>query len=163
MDAPKGRYRVVEQDGRLVVIDNQSGEAVSPSISPPRQSAGPGASSRPVIASGKGALDTAADFLLAFAVHEWDGEGRAVVRWRWKEKGREKTWDAALDKDQQRRLGRGLLAFCAAPVFALVMIFGELGALALPVLAITGLFVARGVWKINRLMAETGARPDESA
>jgi hypothetical protein len=163
MDAPKGRYRVIEKDGRLIVIDNLSGDPVSSSMPPPRASGGPGASPRPVIAAGKTMVDTLADHLLELAVHEWDGEGRAVVRWRWKESGREKRWDAALDRDQQRRLGRGLLAFLAAPVFVIVMIFADLEALVLPILALTGLCVARGVWTINRLMAETGGRRDGSA
>lgn len=161
MDAPKGRYRVVEKDGRLIVIDNRSGAPVSPSMPPPRAGAGPGASSRPLIAPGKGALDTLADHLLAVALRKYDGQGRALVHWRWYENGVEKRWDAALDKDQQRRLGRGLLAFLAAPVFLLIVASAGLRALALPFLALAGLCVARGVWTIKRLMAETGAGPDQ--
>jgi hypothetical protein len=161
MDAPKGRYRVIEKDGRLVVIDNRSGAPVSPSMPAPRASGGGGASPQPVIASGKGIVDAAADALLTLAVHEWDGEGRAVVRWRWTQNDKEKRWDAALDKAQQSRLGRGLLAFLAAPAFVLVMIVFGPGALALPGFVLAALPVIWGVWTINRLMAETGAQLDD--
>lgn len=160
MDAPKGRYRVVEEDGRLVVIDNESGAPVSSSVPPP--AARPGAGPPLIVAPGKGAIDAAADALLGLAVHEWDGKGRAVVRWRSQGRnGREFRWDASLDKAQQRKLGRGLLAFGAAPLFVLITIFGDLGPLVLPGLALTALPVAWGVWSITRLMKETGANFDD--
>ena len=161
MDAPKGRYRVVEEDGRLVVIDNESGSPIS--SSPPPQPAGrPGSDPAPIIAPGKGVVDSAADMLLGLAVHEWDEKGRAVVRWRSQGKnGKEFRWDAVLDKAQQRRLGRGLLAFGAAPLFILVTIFGDLGGLILPGLILTALPVVWGVWTITRLMKETGANLDD--
>jgi hypothetical protein len=162
MDAPKGRYRVVEKDGRLIVIDNQSGAPASPSMPSPRASGRPGVSSQPVIASGTGAVDSIADHLVALAVRKWDGEGRAIVHWRWKENGREKVWDAALDKDQQRRLGRGLLALCTAPLFVLLVLVVDLDVLALPAFALMALPLVWGIWTIRRLMADTGARLDES-
>ena len=156
MDAPKGRYRVVEEDGRLVVIDNESGSRISSS---PQQAAGrPGADPPPIVAPGRGLVDAAADMLLWLAVHEWDQKGRAVVRWRSQGKnGKEFRWDAVLDKAQQRRLGRGLLAFGAAPLFVLALIFGDLEALILPGLFLTAIPVLWGVWSITRLMKETGA------
>jgi hypothetical protein len=118
MDAPKGRYRVIEKDGRLVVIDNETGAPLPSSIeSPPRSRSGrPGAlPAGPVAPRGPGAVDRAADVLLALAAREWDSQGRAVIGWEWRESGKVRRWDAALDEGQQRRLGRALLALIAAP------------------------------------------------
>ena len=42
MEAPKGRYSVVEKDGRLIVIDNQTGAAAASTTPSPR----PGTSGR---------------------------------------------------------------------------------------------------------------------
>ena len=46
MDAPKGRYRVEEKDGRLVVIDTATGARVSPDVPSPPGTA-PASPSRP--------------------------------------------------------------------------------------------------------------------
>ena len=160
MDAPKGRYRVVEKDGRLVVIDNATNVPLTPSIPPPRAASGASPGSRPAAAgpvvAGKGALDGAADALLALAVNRWDGEGRAVIRWRWKQNNQPRSWDALLDSSQQRRLGRALLCLAAAPLLFLALILA-----AQPWLA----FVADlpllfwGVRAIGRLQSETAGQP----
>jgi hypothetical protein len=125
MDAPKGRYRVEEKDGRLVVIDNHSGAPVSPSIPPPR-TGGPGAPPAPVVA-GTSALDGAADLLVRLSVQGWDPEGRAIVAWSWKEGGEARRWDAVLDPGQQRRLGRALLGVAAGPLLVLMAVVLGLG------------------------------------
>lgn len=156
MDAPKGRYRVVEKDGRLIVIDNRTGGPIPSSIGSPPD-ARPGrfpASPTPVAPAGPGPLDRAADFLLAVVVKEWDSEGRAVIAWESGDKGKGSRWDARLDEAQQRRMGRALLALCAVPVFVPFFIFGEgvllfFGALAtLPP-------VLWGAIALARLYAET--------
>lgn len=159
MDAPKSRYRIVEKDGRLVVIDNATGAPVSPP--PPRPAgaprSGPGGPA-PVIASGRSAVDGAADFLLALVTREWDGEGRAVIAWEWKESGRTRRWDARLDTGQQRRLGRALLAVAAFPLAILIFILFDGSArwvgvaLALPP-------VVWGVVAVRRLQRETAGQP----
>ncbi len=160
MDAPKGRYRVVEKDGRLVVIDNATNVPVTPSIPPPRAASRPGATSGPIaagpIAPGKGALDGAADALLTLAVNRWDREGQAVIRWRWTENNEPKSWDALLDSSQQRRLGRALLCLAAAPVLFLALIL-----VGLPWLSfLIGLpLLFWGVRSIGRLRTETAGQP----
>ncbi|HEX9947594.1 MAG TPA: hypothetical protein VGA98_08645, partial [Allosphingosinicella sp.] len=86
MDAPKGRYRVIEEDGRLVVIDNESGTPIPSSLVPPRRprpGRSPASPPVPVAPAGPGPLDRAGDFLLAVVAREWDSQGRAVIAWRW--------------------------------------------------------------------------------
>jgi hypothetical protein len=138
MDAPKGRYRVIEEAGRLVVIDNETGAPIPSSLAPPRPP-GPGRSSGsapgPVAAAGPGAVDRIADFLLACAADGWDPQGRAMIGWTWGETGKEQRWDARLDEAAQRRMGRALLALFAAPLFLVFLLFSDglgfaLGALA---------------------------------
>jgi hypothetical protein len=121
MEAPRSRYRVEERDGRLVVIDNGTGAPIPKGIAAPPFARGNSASPAPVV-HGKGAVDAIADFLLALAVKEWDGEGRAVIAWEWQQNGKTKRWDALLDADQQRRLGRAFLALFAAPVALLILL-----------------------------------------
>jgi hypothetical protein len=153
MEAPKGRYSVVEKDGRLVVIDNATGAPASKGISPPRPGR-PGTPPAPIVA-GKGAVDGVADFLLGIAAKDWDREGRAVIHWEWSGKGGTRSWDARLDTAQQRRLGRALLALSAAPVPILALIFLEGGASWLA----TALSLPPVIWgfaSIARLQSETG-------
>ena len=127
MDAPKGRYRVIEKDGRLVVIDNGTGAPIPSTIAPPQ----PGRTGHPVTLqpgpvepAGPGPIDRAAARLLALAVREWDPQGRAIVAWKWEVNGEERRWDAALDAPRQRRLGRALLALCSVPLVPLLLFFG---------------------------------------
>lgn len=156
MDAPKGRYRVVEKDGRLIVIDNQAGGPIPASIdSPP--GARPGGSSTspsPLAPAGPGALDRVADFLLAVVVREWDSEGRAVIAWESGDKGNGSRWDARLDEAQQRRMGRALLALCVAPILAILFIFGN-GAWLGFALLLTLPPVLWGAFGLARLYSET--------
>jgi hypothetical protein len=155
MDAPKGRYRVVEKDGRLIVIDNRTGGPIPSSIgSPPASRPGGAASPSPVSPAGPGRLDRAADFLLAVVVKEWDSEGRAVIAWKSGEGGRGSSWHARLDPPQQRRMGRALLALCAAPLFALFFIFGDGAAAGLGVF-LTLPFMLWGAFAMSRLRSET--------
>lgn len=155
MDAPKSRYRVVEKDGRLVVIDNATGAPASPPPPRPPGAGRPGAAGpAPLVAQGRGAIDGVADFLLALATREWDGDGRAVIAWEWKEGGRTRRWDARLDSGQQRRLGRALLGLGGIPLLVLAFIFGS-GAL-IWFAAIMGLPpLIWGVAAIRRLQRET--------
>lgn len=157
MEAPKGRYRVLEKDGRLVVIDNESGRPIPSTLAPPPP-AGPGRAasgpSSPAESGGPGPIERAADVLLAMAVRQWDAEGRAVIAWEWRSRGRKQRWDARLDRPQQRRLGRALLALCALPVFILAMILGEGALLGLPTL-LAFPFIAWGAIALVRLYHET--------
>jgi hypothetical protein len=157
MDAPKGRYRVVEKDGRLVVIDNETGSPLPSSIAPPptvRPGRSAAAPAGPVAPAGPGPLDRAADFLLTLVVKQWDSEGRAVIAWESGERGKGSRWDARLDEAQQRRMGRALLALCAAPVFGLFFIFGDGAASGFGAL-LTLPFVLWGAFALMRLRAET--------
>ena len=154
MDAPKGRYRVEEKDGRLVVIDTASGRPISPP-GPPSSGAAPGRGG-PIAPPPPGLADRLGRLLLHLAVSRWDEQGRAVVAWEWGENGRVSRWDAALDVRQQRRLGRALLAFAAFPLLVFLSIFGS-PALLWPLmpLALAGTFW--GVWSLVRLQRETRA------
>jgi hypothetical protein len=149
MDAPKGRYSVVEKDGRLIVIDNGTGTPIRSPVAPPSRP-GRGGVSPP----DPGALDRAADLLLALAARKRDAQGRAVIAWEWRENGRVKRWDAILDEAQQRRLGRALLALFAAPALIVLLIFanGSLFGLGL-IFALPPL--AWGAFSLRRLYRET--------
>ena len=155
MEAPRGRYSVIEKDGRLVVIDNGTGAPIPSSVAPPARPDRGGASpAGPVSGAGPGPLDRTADLLLALASKRRDSQGRAVIAWEWQENGKVKRWDAALDEGQQRRMGRALLALVAAPLLLILAIFtgGGLIGLAL-VLALPPLTWA--AVSIRRLYRET--------
>ncbi len=154
MDAPKGRYRVEEKDGRLTVIDTATGapaSSVMPSsgsrAGPPN---GPGTVSRP-----PGLVDRYGRLLLSLVVRSWDKDGRAVLAWEWEQNGRKRRWDALLGTAEQRRVGRALVAISAFPLVILFSIFGGLGLtfLLLPI-ALPATFW--GVWSITKLQRETG-------
>jgi hypothetical protein len=148
MEAPPTRYRVVERDGRLIVIDTSSG-AVTGGVqaSPVR----PGATG---VAAGKGLLDALADRAAQVAGKGRDSDGRLVIAWEWTQNGQPRHWNAALDQAQQRRLGRFLLSIVApVPLVVLTFIVGEpfIGLVAsVPLI----LFGAVG---LNRLQSETQA------
>ena len=155
MDAPKGRYRVEEKDGRLVVIDTATGAPASsvtpsprPQVAPPR---GP-----TVIAREPGLVDRYGRLLLRLVVKRWDDEGRAIIGWEWEQNGRKQRWDAALGPAEQKRLGRALAGISAFPIVILLSFFaGPLPWLFLP-LALPATFW--GVWAITRLQRETASR-----
>jgi hypothetical protein len=156
VDAPKGRYSVVEKDGRLVVIDNGTGAPIPSTFAPPPVRAGRSATSQsaPVSGAGPGPVDRAADFLLTVAAREWDSQGRAVIAWKWQQNGKDKRWDAALDQRQQRRMGRALLAVAAAASLPLVLLLAGTAAFALALLLIFPL-VGWGALSLQRLYRET--------
>ena len=150
MDAPRGRYRVEEKDGRLVVIDTSTGapipsRGVSAPASPPRPAGPPAPASL-------GLLDRLGRALLYLAVASWDEQGRAIVAWQWEQDGRTRRWDAALDPAQQRRLGRALLAFAAFPLNILLSILAGGALLLLPV---TVPLTFWGAWAVIRLQRQT--------
>ena len=156
MEAPRGRYRVLEKDGRLVVIDNETGAPIPSSIES-LQSARPGrpgASPSPVAPAGPGPIDRAADVLLAIAARERDPQGRAIIAWTWQQNGQERRWDAALDAGQQRRLGRALLAFSAAPLLLFFLLVTGAGALTVGMVVVLPL-AGWGALSIRRLYRET--------
>ncbi|HEX8481178.1 MAG TPA: hypothetical protein VF650_04685 [Allosphingosinicella sp.] len=162
MDAPKGRHRVEEKDGRLVVIDNATGSSLSPPA-PPAPPAPGAARPSPVRPRGRSEgppnlLDALGRLLLHLVVDHWDEQGRAVVAWAWEENGRARRWDAALDPGRQRRLGRALLAFAAFPTVILLSVFGSFGLLWLLILVLPASLW--GVWSVVRLQRETGARDE---
>jgi hypothetical protein len=148
MDAPPSRYRVIEKDGRLIVVETGTG-APAPSVAPrsavPRPSAAP-------MTEGKGLLDSVADAFAAGVSKGRDPEGRIIIAWEWKQNGRTKRWDAALDPGQQRRLGRALLAMLAP--FPLVFALFAAGQPFFG-LVITVPFIGWGAVALNRLQSET--------
>lgn len=153
MDAPKGRYRVEEVDGRLVVIDTATGApATSVTPSPTPRAGSPRGPA--VIASPPGLIDRYGRMLLRLVVKSWDEEGRAVIAWEWEQNGRKRRWDATLGPAEQKRLGRALAGISAFPLVVLLSIFaGPLPWLFLP-FALPATFW--GVWAIMRLQRETG-------
>ncbi len=156
MDAPKGRYRVEEKDGRLTVIDTATG-APATSVTPsPRTPASPPPNPPALVSSPPGLLDRYGRRLLGLVVTRWDKDGRAILAWEWEQNGRKERWDAALGPAEQKRLGRALAAVTAFPLFVLFTIAAGFGLtwLLLPV-ALPATFW--GVWAIGRLKRETGS------
>jgi hypothetical protein len=154
MDAPKGRYRVEEKGGRLVVIDTFTGAPASPVTPPTAPRPTPG---RPPDASARrpGLFDLYGRLLLRLVVNRWEPDGRAIVAWEWEQNGRAQRWDAALGSAEQRRLGRALAAISAFPLFVLLSIFaGPVFWLLLP-FALPATFW--GVWAVMRLQRESGS------
>lgn len=158
MDAPKGRYRVEEKDGRLTVIDTATGAPAS-SVTPPRPGAAP--SHRPGIASSPpGLIERYGRLLLSLVVNSWDKDGRAILSWEWEQNGRKQRWDAALGPAEQKRLGRALAAVSAFPVFVLFTIFAGSGLIWL-LLPVALPMTFWGVWAVMRLKRETGTGRSE--
>lgn len=155
IDAPPGRYRVVEKDGRLVVVDNRTGAAAAP-MRPPRTPEGMGAAEPLRLAAGTSAVDVVAAMVLRLLVRQWDEQGRAVIHWKWGEYGRTGHWDATLDEGQQRRFGRALLGLAASALLILTAF-----AAGLPILGFVAAapFVARCAWVLNCLKAESDLGP----
>jgi hypothetical protein len=156
MDAPKGRYRVEEKDGRLTVIDTATGAPAS-SVTPPSRPAavppeGPGAISSP-----PGIFERYRRLLLSLVVNRWDEQGRAILGWEWEQNGRRERWDAALGAAEQKRLGRALAAVSAFPAFVLLTIVAGPGRtlLLFPAVLAAAFW---GVWAIMRLKRETAGR-----
>lgn len=155
MDAPRGRYSVVEKDGRLVVIDNGTGAPIPSSVAPPARAGRGGVSpAGPVSGAGPGAIDRAAAAMIALAAKQRDSQGRAVIAWEWRENGRIRRWDALLDETQQRRLGRALLALFAAPVLIVLLIFADVSLFGFGLLLILPP-LAWGIVSLRRLHRET--------
>jgi hypothetical protein len=146
MEAPPSRYRVVEKDGRLIVIDTATGTATG--AAPPL----PARSGPPPVAPGKGVMAALADGAAQVVSKGRDSDGRLVIAWEWTEKGKTKQWNAALDASQQRRLGRAILSIVApVPVVIVTFIAGRpfLGLVAgVPL-------ILAGALGLNRLQAET--------
>ena len=157
MDAPKGRYRVEEKDGRLVVIDTLTGapaKSVAPSPRAPAMS-NPSAPRPPgAVSSPTGLVDRYTRLLLGLVVKRWDEDGRALVAWEWEQNGRKQRWDAVLGPVEQRRLGRALAALTAFPAFVLLTVLTGF-ALTWLLLPITFPISAWGVWAIHRLQSES--------
>ena len=154
MDAPKGRYSVVERDGRLVVIDNGTGAPIPSTVAPRAGSPGRPGAAQAVSGGGPGLLDRLANLLLALAVREFDSQGRAVIAWSWQQNGRDRRWDALLDERQQRRMARALLAFAPAPLLPLALVLADVGTFALATLFVFPL-AAWGALSLQRLQRET--------
>jgi hypothetical protein len=154
MDAPKGRYRIEEKDGRLVVFDTATGSRLSPSFPSPPGTA-PGAPPPPAggIARSPGIIDRIGRRLLSLTVSRWDEQGRAILAWEWEQNGHKRRWDAALDPAQQKRLGRAMVAFTAFPLFVLLTIGTGGSLLWLFPLALPA--TLWGIWAIIRLNHET--------
>lgn len=155
MEAPKGRYSVRERDGRLIVIDNETGAPATAQLPP---APGPhGRTARPTsLERGKGPAEWLGDLLVRIVSERIDDQGRAVINWKWTEKGgRMRRWNAALDKPEQRRLGRALLALSVFPILVLLAIFTDL-----PVMPVLFLALPLAFWSsfsINRLQRRTGS------
>jgi hypothetical protein len=156
MEAPKGRYSVVEKDGRLIVIDNGTGAPIPSTFAPPSaaRNGGRAPPSAPITDPDPAPLDRAADLLLALAAKRRDSEGRAVIAWEWRENGKVRRWDAALDAGQQRRMGRALLALLAAPMLLVLALLTSTGLIPLAlILSLPPL--AWGLLSLRRLHRET--------
>lgn len=156
MDAPKGRYRVEEKDGRLTVIDTASGAPASP-VSPPTGQGAPrprqpGGADRP-----PGLFERYGRLLLSLVVNRWDEQDRAILAWEWEQDGRTERWDASLGPAEQKRLGRALAAVSAFPILILFTIFAGFGLVWL-LLPIALPLTFWGVWAVMRLKRETSRR-----
>ena len=156
MEAPQGRYKVVEKDGRLIVIDNATGQPAS-ATTPTPPGGVPGRPGGSPIAPGQSTLDTIAEALLRLVVRDWDKDGRAVVHWSWKQNGKEQRWDAWLDPAEQKRLGRALVGIAAAPLFVMLFMFASGFFLFLGIVLTMGP-VLWGFRTIARLQKETAGR-----
>ena len=154
MDAPMGRYRVEEKDGRLSVIDTLTGAPAS-SVTPPRGPAADPSRRSGAMAEPPGLVERYGRVLLGLVVNRWDSDGRAIVGWEWEQNGRRRRWDAALGLAEQRRLGRALAAVSAFPIFVLLTIVAGFG-LALLLLPIALPLSFWGIWSVIRLKRETG-------
>ena len=167
MDAPQGRYKVIEKDGRLIVIDNATGQAASGTTPSPRPggSLTTGPARPPVTGSGASPISTASGTfttwldgigaaLVRMAVSEFDDQGLAIIHWSWTVNDKEQRWDAGLDADEQRRLGRALVAMASLPFFLILFIFGSGSWMIVP-LALTALPVAWGGIAIAKLRDQT--------
>jgi len=151
MDAPKGRYSVIEKDGRLVVIDNGTGAPLASSLPPGRRPGGP---SPAIVGSEPGPVDRAADLIAAIAARRRDSQGRALIAWEWRESGKIRRWDAALDDRQQRRLGRALLGLTSGPLVVAATAMAE-SALILPAAILAAPPSLWGWLALRRLYRET--------
>jgi hypothetical protein len=159
MDAPRGRYRVEEKDGRLVVIDNVTGAPASPVAPSPRRQAPPPPPGAP--APPAGLADRYGRLLLSLVVNRWDKEGRALVRWEWEQNGRKQRWDAALGPAEQRRLGRALAAISAFPLAVFLAILAGPGPLWLlfPFAFLATLWGIRSLMRLKRATAGGDSGP----
>jgi hypothetical protein len=153
MEAPKGRYSVREQDGRLVVIDNETGAPATAQV--PRQRGSPTSTAQPgSLEPGKGPVEWLGNLLVRIVSERIDEEGRAIISWQWTEKGgRVRHWDAALDKGQQRRLGRALLAIASFPLLVLLLIFTDIP--VVPALFVVVPLALWGSFSVTRLQRQT--------
>jgi hypothetical protein len=156
MDAPKGRYRVEEKDGRLTVIDTVTGAPVSKSAPSPGSGSLPPPPRQGAVSTPPGLIDRLGRRLLGLVVNSWDKEGRAVVAWEWEQNGRKQRWDAALGPAEQKRLGRALAAITAFPIFVLLTIITGFG-LTWLLLPFAFPVTIWGVWAMLRLQRETGS------
>jgi hypothetical protein len=154
MDAPKGRYSVVEKDGRLIVIDNGTGAPLPMTMTPPGRRSGRGGAPLTVVGSEAAPLDRAADLMAALAARQRDREGRAVIAWEWRENGKVRRWDAALDEGQQRRLGRALLGLAAGPLLVVLAVIVD-GVLLFPAMFLAAPPLLWGWLSMRRLHRET--------
>jgi len=153
MEAPPTRYRVVEKDGRLIVIDTATGDRAGATTSAPLR---PG---QAPVAAARGLMAALAGSAAELTAKGRDSEGRLVIAWEWTRNGKAERWDAALDPAQQRRLGRALLVIAAAvPLVLLSFLLGQpfFGFIwAVPLIFI-------GAFGLKRLQTETrgGGRPN---
>lgn len=148
MDAPPSRYRVVEKEGRLIVLDTATG--ASTGTAP----ASPAGSATAPMAAGRGLIDALADATAGLAAKGRDAEGRLVIAWEWTKNGKTRRWDAALDTEQQRRLGRAILAIVVPIPLATVTFVVEQPLIGLIIGVPLILF---GALALNRLQTETEA------
>jgi len=128
MDAPKTRYRVIEKQGRLIVIDTATGAPATPdAYAPPRQTGQPAS----FIELGSEPFErlaaAIANSIVKIAIRERTPEGDAIVDWNWTVNGRNRSWHARLDRDQERALGHALLQFVPLPIAAagVILPFGS--------------------------------------
>jgi pimeloyl-ACP methyl ester carboxylesterase len=162
MDVPPSRYRVIEKEGRLVVIDTAASEP-GDSTAEPRQ--GPRRrlrlSAGPIVSGLVSVRDWLADFVLGAAVREWDNAGRAVIDWRYQDRnGVDFEWQARLDLDEQDRLGRALLEIATAPLLIIAWIAFDSGWVRLIAFLLCAPTMVWGMMQLLGLRGETNGRDD---
>ncbi|HEX4695165.1 hypothetical protein [Sphingomonas sp.] len=127
LEAPPSRYRVIERDGRLVVIDRQAGEQQLPLslASSPLVRVEPPISSRPASPSPKSMIADPPGLLRSVAAavtgEVRDDDGRLLLDTaNWFDSKAPRT--IALSPAGERRLGAVVLALAAAALVAIALV-----------------------------------------
>lgn len=157
MDVPKTRYRVIERDRKLIVIDTWTGDPATKAMPLP---ASPSARSPglPRIAIGRGVFDRLALACARIGTKGRDAQGRALVRWDYKVNNKPRRWEAALDPAQELRFGRALMGLASFPATFLALFVPGVNMFAVLLLLPTLLWALWSFVRLSALQKETGLR-----